>query len=216
MKLESDRKGVPQYSGQPEQWQKYVKATGNCLGISVQSHTHTHAELTTRDSEKKTTPAGLELLLSILESAIAKEKPLRVQERFEWVFFVQSARRASRRLREMKELTDISPQTTVSSDAQAQLLLRFSGLSPVQRSQAIAAAGNKMYFDSIEQLAEVHLLQGRPAPRTASTYTDARCMRSKPPTRKVANGMARTGQSDTAALEDYDPDWMAETNDGLF
>eukprot|EP00971_Amphidinium_carterae_P342977 6482481-Amphidinium_carterae.1 len=42
----------------------------------------------------------------------------------------------------MKDLTDISHQATVSTDVQAQLLLR---------SQVIAAAGNRMDMDSIEQ-----------------------------------------------------------------
>eukprot|EP00971_Amphidinium_carterae_P153768 3048922-Amphidinium_carterae.1 len=81
----------------------------------------------------------------------------------------------------MKELTDISPQTTVSADVldvQAQLLLRFSGLSASQRSQVIAAAGNHMDIDSIEQglraqFAEFHLRGGQGSP-PASAYAASR------------------------------------------
>eukprot|EP00971_Amphidinium_carterae_P011536 227098-Amphidinium_carterae.2 len=78
----------------------------------------------------------------------------------------------------MKELTDISPQTTVSTDVQAQLLLRFSGLTPGQRSQVIAAAGNRMDMDSIEQglraqFAEYHLRQGGSGSQHSAAYSAA-------------------------------------------
>eukprot|EP00971_Amphidinium_carterae_P166254 3295343-Amphidinium_carterae.1 len=146
-----------------------------------------HDELITRNAENKPTIDGVELLLRTLEAAIAKERPLRIQERFEKVFFSQTAYRSSgesmaafivRRKREMKELTDISPQTTVSADVQAQLLLRFSGLSASQRSQVIAAAGNHMDIDSVEkglraQFAEFHLRGGQGNP-PASAYAASR------------------------------------------
>eukprot|EP00971_Amphidinium_carterae_P306481 6090203-Amphidinium_carterae.1 len=90
-----------------------------------------------------------------------------------------------RRKREMKELTDISPQTTVSGDVQAQLLLRFSGLTAGQRSQVIAAAGNRMDFDSIEQglrakFSEYHFK----GPLAAGWLGIHRRLLSRSPTRK--------------------------------
>eukprot|EP00971_Amphidinium_carterae_P313018 6220439-Amphidinium_carterae.1 len=105
MSLEQDKHGVPQYQGNPELWQGYVERAKDLFyarigkeeqavtalhlraglrGVAYESvRGLAHDELITRNAENKPTIQGVELLLRTLEAAIAKEKPLRIQERFE-------------------------------------------------------------------------------------------------------------------------------------
>ena len=92
----------------------------------------------------------MQRLLDALTFSVAKDKPVRTAELFDRVFSGWTVWRASdepmaacvaRREREFSELTRINPETTVSQDIQAHLLLRFSGLTWQQRSHKVSSAG---------------------------------------------------------------------------
>eukprot|EP00971_Amphidinium_carterae_P339909 6477977-Amphidinium_carterae.1 len=71
-----------------------------------------------------------------------------------------------RRRRELEELTAVSPDTSISRDLQAQLLLRFAGLNMKDKSQVLASTNNVWDMDKIEQalrtqFADIHLHEHR-------------------------------------------------------
>jgi hypothetical protein len=115
--------------------------------------------LLTVDAAKKPTAKGVEVLIEYVRQALQQETPIRVTETFELVFHDKTVWRANsesmaayivRRKREFDKLKELSSHTEVSDDIKSHLLLKFSGLSPPQRSQVVASCNNQFNLKLIE------------------------------------------------------------------
>ena len=161
MTLELDRNGVPVYAGTAEQFDEWKERAldlfhsrtgqdslqastalalrGGLRDIAYEAARKIpHNELMTLDKDKKPTPHGVDALIEYVRAALQQEKPIRVTETFELVFYDRTVWRASsesmaayivRRKREFDKLKELSAATEVSDDIKAHLLLKFSGLS---------------------------------------------------------------------------------------
>ena len=109
-KLDVDRYGVPQYSGEPELYEEYAEGAWDLYygregneGQQAASPVHlraglsgaayeavrklTHAELMTKDGQVKPVDKGMKLLLATLKDNIGPEKPVKVNELFFTAFY---------------------------------------------------------------------------------------------------------------------------------
>ena len=175
MSLELDRNGVPIFAGSTDLFDEWCERardlwyarTGN---DSLQASTALalrgglrdvayeaakkipHKALMTRASDDTPTVDGVEELIEAVRVAIQQEKPVRVSETFESVFYDKAVWRSPketmaayivRRKRDFDKLKDLSQTTNISDDIKVHLLLKFSGLSATQRSQVVASCNNK-------------------------------------------------------------------------
>ena len=108
-KLEVDRFGVPQYHGDPDQFEEYCERAWDLWygrqGTETQAATTVHLrsgrqgpayesvrllkhdKLITKDAQGKATEAGLKLFLHTLQESIAAEAPVKVNELFFQAFY---------------------------------------------------------------------------------------------------------------------------------
>ena len=120
----------------------------------------------TQESPKRPDPAGMQLFLNTLSGAIAIEKPVRAAELFEKTLYEPTVWRQPgesmsqytvRRNVEFEDLKLVSPDTAISSDLQAFLLLKFSGIPKNSRAGIISSANNKYDKDKfVEALRMQH------------------------------------------------------------
>eukprot|EP00434_Breviolum_minutum_P011223 symbB.v1.2.009904.t1/scaffold605.1/size182108/4 len=117
-KLETDRYGVPQYSGDPEQFEEYVERSWDLFygrdgqdALQTATPLHLRAQLTgpayeavrgldqkklrTKDGDGHPLPGGMQLFLDTLKSSIAQETPVRVNELFLAYFYSPNVWRRS-------------------------------------------------------------------------------------------------------------------------
>ena len=117
-KLETDRYGVPQYSGDPEHFEEYVERSWDLFygrdgqdALQTATPLHLRAQLTgpayeavrgldqkklrTKDGDGHPLPGGMQLFLDTLKSSIAQETPVRVNELFLAYFYSPNVWRRS-------------------------------------------------------------------------------------------------------------------------
>ena len=182
MTLELDRNGVPVYSGTAENFDEWKERALDLFHSrqgqdSLQASTALalrgglrdvayeaarkirHNELMTVDKDKKPTPLGVDALIEYVRATLQQEKPIRVTETFELVFYDRTVWKATsesmasyigRRHREFDKLKELSAQTEISDDIKAHMLLKFSGLSVQQRSQVVASCATQFNLKLIE------------------------------------------------------------------
>eukprot|EP00971_Amphidinium_carterae_P309794 6156362-Amphidinium_carterae.1 len=143
---------------------------------------------------------------------IQQERPLRVHQAFEDVFYSRKAQRQtgepihtfiSRRHREWDRLVELSPDSGLSSEIRAQLLMRQAGLSQLQRTQILASTGNKLDLSAVEgalkmQFADFHLGDHHRQSQQTSWHKGAKNGKGK--------GKGRTHHAYMASEQDYIPE----------
>jgi len=113
------------------------------------------------DDETKTIidSAPLNNFLAAMEKGVLPERPIRAAELYDRAVYGHNVRRQPtetmadycvRRATDWEELSKVSADTGVSSDLQGYMLLRFSGLSRVEQTQALSSAGNSYDLKGIE------------------------------------------------------------------
>ena len=180
-RLETDRYGVPQYSGASETFEEYEERAwdlwyGRAGQEQLQTATPVHLRagltgsawesvrklkhdmLITKAENGSPTTDGMKLLLKTLRDAIADEVPVKINELFLTAFYSPSVWRRNnetmqqyiiRRELDFKKLEETSPETKVSNNIRAMMLLIFGGLDAKEQVSVLSSCGNQYDFEKI-------------------------------------------------------------------
>ena len=150
-----------------------IHLRSGCRGVVYEAvRVLAHDKLITLEEDGKTpNPAGMRLFLFTVKSSLAKEAPIHEADQFDKTLYDKTVwRKASesmaayiiRRNQEFKMLENEIAGCAIPDRLQAHLLLKFSGLDKVQRTQVLSSCGNLIDKEKFEvairmQFPRIHL-----------------------------------------------------------
>ena len=191
-RLDVDRHGVPQFSGDPELYDEYEERAWDLWhgrdgqpALQAATAVHLRAGLSgpaygavrkMEHSRINPTDKGLKAFLDALRTAIAAVKPVRINELFLTAFYSQQVWRRPqesmqqyiiRREQDFRRLEEAGGGTSVPRSLRAMMLLLFGGLSQQEQVSVLSSVNKEYDFDKIANAMRIQFPQanGKPVHR---------------------------------------------------